>query len=109
MQPAIAVAESIRVKNAKLREEFDARGTQALVANGRTQRRRVAALMREIERSSAVSMLLQSNNVGNHTASSEMEATSGREIDALYETNLRNMFVVKRLRCAPAPQGKGAS
>jgi len=108
LEARIAVADIDPVKNAKLREEFAARGTQALVVQTDVRKGAdVAHLMREIEQSfGGLDVLV--NNVGNHLGIiKKLEATSDEEIDALYETNLRHMFVVTRAalpaRSVPLP------
>jgi 3-oxoacyl-[acyl-carrier protein] reductase len=107
----IVVADIDPVKNAKLRDELARCGAQALVVQTDIRKSpEVANLMREIEQSfGGLDVLV--NNVGSHLGIiKKLEATSDEEINALYETNLRHMFVVTR---AALPllrrSGKGAS
>jgi NAD(P)-dependent dehydrogenase (short-subunit alcohol dehydrogenase family) len=107
----IVVADIDPVKNAKLRDELAGCGARALVVQTDVRKGpEVAHLMREIEQSfGGLDVLV--NNVGSHLGIiKKLEATSDEEINALYETNLRHMFVVTR---AALPllrrSGKGAS
>jgi len=107
----IVVADIDPVKNAKLRDELARYGAQALVVQTDVRKGpEVAHLMREIEQSfGGLDVLV--NNVGSHLGIiKKLEDSSDDEIDALYQTNLRHMFVVTR---AALPllrrSGKGAS
>jgi 3-oxoacyl-[acyl-carrier protein] reductase len=107
----VVVAEIDPDKNAKLRDQLADCGTQSLVLQTDVRKGdEVANLMREIEKSCGGLDVLV-NNVGSHLGIiKKLEATSDEEIDALYATNLRHMFVVTR---AALPllrrSGKGAS
>lgn len=107
----VVVADIDLVKNAKLRDELTGCGAQSLVAQTDVRRGDdVANLMREIDRAfGGLDVLV--NNVGSHLGIiKKLEDTSDEEIDALYQTNLRHLFVVTR---AALPllrrSGKGAS
>jgi 3-oxoacyl-[acyl-carrier protein] reductase len=107
----IVVADIDPDKNAKLRAELTGCGARALVVQTDVRKSpEVANLMREIEQSfGGLDVLV--NNVGSHLGIiKKLEDSSDDEIDALYQTNLRHMFVVTR---AALPllrrSGKGAS
>jgi len=107
----IVAADIDPVKNAKLRDELARCGAQALVVQTDVRKGpEVAHLMREIEQSfGGLDVLV--NNVGSHLGIiKKLEDSSDDEIDALYQTNLRHLFVVTR---AALPllrrSGKGAS
>jgi NAD(P)-dependent dehydrogenase (short-subunit alcohol dehydrogenase family) len=107
----IVAADIDPVKNAKLRDELAGCGARALIVQTDVRKGpEVANLMREIEQSfGGLDVLV--NNVGSHLGIiKKLEDSSDDEIDALYQTNLRHMFVVTR---AALPllrrSGKGAS
>lgn len=107
----VIVADIDPAKNTKLRDELAGLGTQALAVQTDVRKSaEVAHLMSVIDQSfGGLDVLV--NNVGHHLGIIKtLEATSDEEIDALYEINIRHMFIVTR---AALPllrrSGKGAS
>jgi 3-oxoacyl-[acyl-carrier protein] reductase len=107
----IVVADIDPGKNVKLRGELAACGAQSLVVQTDVRKGDdVTNLMLEIDRSfGGLDVLV--NNVGSHLGIiKKLEDSSDDEIEALYQTNLRHLFVVTR---AALPllrrSGKGAS
>jgi 3-oxoacyl-[acyl-carrier protein] reductase len=111
LDASVVVADIDPVKSAKLREELAGCGARSLVVQADVRKADdVAHLMREIDRSfGGLDVLV--NNVGSHLGIiKKLDATGDEEIDALYQTNLRHMFVVTRAALPLLRRGaKGAS